>query len=58
MRFVIIQSMMQSAKRMRSRFKFNLQPPAEKSGPMRKDKLGLIFILLAISLVVAVLVFS
>lgn len=58
MRFVIIHNMMQASKRLRSRLKINLQPPGEKIGPRRKDKIGLIFILLALSLVIAVLLLS
>lgn len=58
MRFVIIHNMVQASKRLRSRLKINLQPPSEKSGPRRKDKIGLIFILLAISLLITVLLLS
>ena len=46
---------MQASKRLRSRLKLNLQPPAKNIGPRRKDKTGLIFILLATSLVIAVI---
>ncbi len=58
MRFVIINSLMRTTRRLRDRFKINLQPPAENSGPRRKDKTGLIFILLAISLVIAVVLLA
>lgn len=57
MRFVIIQTMMQATKRWRKRFHIDLQPPAEagESQPKRKDRTGLIFFLLAITLILTVM---
>jgi hypothetical protein len=52
MRFVLIQSIMQTTKRWRKKLHINLQPPeAGDSQPKRKDRTGLIFFLLAITLV-------
>jgi hypothetical protein len=57
MRFVIIQSMIQATKRWRRKLHINLQPPAQgdENQPKRKDRTGLIFFLLAITLVITVM---
>ncbi|MGB4346922.1 MAG: hypothetical protein WBJ21_11050 [Burkholderiaceae bacterium] len=52
MRYVLIQLIMQQSKRLRSRL--HLRAPTEKSGPRRKDSTGFMFVLLLISLFVAV----
>jgi hypothetical protein len=60
MRFVLIQTMIQATKRWRRKLHINLQPPAEadENQPKRKDKTGLIFLLLAITLVITVMFLS
>jgi len=57
MRFVLIQSIMQTTKRWRNKLRINFQPPAEAGDnqPKRKDKTSLVFFLLAITLVLAVM---
>ena len=56
MRFVLIQSIMQTTKRWRKKLHINLQPQeAGDSQPKRKDRTGLIFFLLAITLVLTVM---
>jgi len=57
MRFVLIQSIMQMTKRWRKKLHINFQPPAEAgdSQPKRKDRTGLIFFLLAITLILTVM---
>jgi hypothetical protein len=60
MRFVLIQTMINSTKRWRKKLRINLQPPAElgESEPKRKDRTGLIFFLLAITLILTVMFLS
>ena len=60
MRFVLIQTMINSSKRWRKKLRINLQPPAElgESEPKRKDRTGLIFFLLAITLILTVMFLS
>jgi hypothetical protein len=60
MRFVLIQTMINSSKRWRNKLRINLQPPAEtgESEPKRKDRTGLIFFLLAITLILTVMFLS
>ncbi len=56
MRFVLIQTIMQTTKRWRKKLQINLQPPeAGDSELKRKDRTGLIFFLLAITLVLTVM---
>jgi hypothetical protein len=59
MRFVLIQSIMQTTKRWRNKLRINLQPPeAGDSELKRKDRTGLIFFLLAITLILTVMFLS
>ena len=60
MRFVLIQTMMQAAKRWRRKFHIDLKPPAgaDENQPKRKDRTGLIFFLLAITLILTVMFLS
>ena len=53
MRFVLINTIMQSSRRFRNRLLANLQPPPADAPLPRKDHTGFIFILLGISLVAA-----
>lgn len=53
MRFVIINTMVQASKRLRSRLV--LQPPGEPdTGPRRRDRTGFILLLCAIAVVITV----
>ena len=54
MRAVIINHLMKAKKR----FRLPMPPDASESAPKRKDKLGLIFGLILISLLVAIVIFS
>lgn len=59
MRFVLIQTMINSSKRWRKKLHINLQPPeAGNSELKRKDRTGLIFFLLAITLILTVMFLS
>lgn len=60
MRFVLIQTMINSSKRWRKKLRINLQPPAElgEGELKRKDRTGLIFFLLAITLILTVIFLS
>jgi hypothetical protein len=60
MRFVLIQTMINSSKRWRNKLRINLQPPAEtgEGEYNRKDRTGLIFFLLAITLILTVMFLS
>ena len=54
MRFVLINNLMQSSRRLRNRVLSRLQPPPDDAQPTRKDLTGFIFVLTAILLVVAI----
>ena len=54
MRFVLINHLM----KVKRKFRLPMPPDATSSEPKRKDKLGLIFGLMIISLLVAVVIFS
>ncbi len=57
MRFVIINTMMQASKRLRSRLV--LQAPGEPdAGPRRRDRTGFILLLCAIAVVITVALLS
>lgn len=59
MRFVLIQTIMQTTKRWRKKLHINLKPPeAGESELKRKDRTGLIFFLLAITLILTVMFLS
>lgn len=58
MRFVLINTLMQSTRRARNRLLSRLQPPAEDAPPRRKDLTGFIFMLMAILLVIAFFLMS
>jgi hypothetical protein len=60
MRFVLIQTMINSSKRWRKKLHINLRPPGElgEIEHKRKDRTGLIFFLLAITLILTVMFLS
>lgn len=61
MRFVIIHTIMQASKRASLRLRSQLHlsaPSTEERGPRHKDRTGLIFALLAITLAIAVLILA
>lgn len=58
MRFVLINTLMQTSRRLRKRLLLNLQPPPADAPLPRKDHTGFIFMLLAISLGVAVILMT
>ena len=58
MRFVVINNLMQSSRRLRHRLLSNLQPPPADAPLPRNDHTGFIFILLGISLVAAFFLMS
>ena len=58
MRFVLINNMMQSSRRLRTRLLSRLQPPPPDAPLPRKDHTGFIFMLLAISLAIAFFLMS
>ena len=53
MRFVLINTLMQSSRRARNRLLSSLQPPPADAPLPRKDHTGFIFVLVAISLVIS-----
>lgn len=53
MRFVLIQTMMQSSKKIQHRLLSNLQPPSANKALPRKDHTGFILVLIAVSLLMA-----
>ena len=53
MRFVLINTLIQSSRRFRKRMLIDLQPPPADAPLPRKDHTGFIFVLIAISLAIA-----
>lgn len=61
MRLVVIHTIMQASKRASQRLRSRLHlsaPTSEERGPRRKDRTGLIFALLGITLLVAVVMLA
>jgi hypothetical protein len=58
MRFVIIQSIIQSSRRLKKRLRFDLSAPSADQAPRRKDKTTFILGLFACAILVAVIVLS
>jgi hypothetical protein len=53
---IMVQSLLRTSKRLRSIW--HLAPPTADSGPKRKDQTGFIFLLLALTLVIAVVLLA
>lgn len=53
---IMVQSLLRTSKRLRSIW--HLSPPTSTSGPKRKDQTGFIFLLLALTLIIAVVLLA
>ena len=58
MKIVLIQSLMQSSRRLRKRLSLDLSAPSADPVPRRKDKASLILFLFACAVLIAVIMLS